>query len=87
MTAAYRVLAAERKDIETVTVICADCNSEVSLLIDKAQVPYQCPSCSKPYGENVINALTALGRFQRLAIAAEQIDQKPLFRFSIRESA
>lgn len=86
MTAAYRVVAAERKDLATVTVICPECGSEVSLLIEKARVPEACPSCYKQYGPNVVNALTAFGRFQREAITAEEIAAKPLFRFSIRES-
>lgn len=87
MTAAYRVVAAERKDIEIVTIICPKCASEVSVPIGTALAPEACPSCGRPYGDGVLSALAGLARFQQRAADAEQSNGKPLFRFSIRESA
>jgi hypothetical protein len=87
MTAAYRVVAAERKDIETVTVVCPNCDSEVSLRIEKALAPEACPSCRRQYGEHVLSALAGLARFQQRAAEAEQGTGKTLFKFSIRESS
>jgi hypothetical protein len=85
MTAAYRVVTAERKDIEVVTVIC-NCGAEVSINAIKAQVPFACPSCNEDYGQNIREALTAFGRFQRTASAAEEHAGKPIFRFNIRQA-
>ncbi len=87
MTAAYRVVTAERKDIAAVTVSCAECGSEVSLFIEKVSIPESCPSCRRPYGEKVGEALSGLARFHRAAIAAEQATARPIFKFLIRESA
>lgn len=86
MTAAYRVVVAERKDMEAVTVICPECNSEVSVLIGKSLAPEGCPSCRRPYGENVLAALAGLARFQQRGNAAETAAGKPVFKFSIREA-
>jgi hypothetical protein len=85
MTAAYRLVAAERKDIAIVTVIC-ECGSAVSLNIATANVPYHCSSCGKGYGENVTNALECLGRFHRLAGTAEEHAKRPIFRFDIKQT-
>jgi hypothetical protein len=87
MTAAYRVVDVERKDIETVTVVCPECGSEVSVLIATSLAPEACPSCRRPYGENVLTALAGLARFQRLGKAEEQGTGKPIFKFYIQESA
>lgn len=86
MTAAYRVVDVERKDLETVTVICPECSSQVSVLIATCLAPEVCPSCRRPYGENVLTALAGLARFQRLGKAEEHITGKPIFKFSIQES-
>lgn len=85
MTAAYRVVVAERKDIASVTVVCEDCGSEVSVSTATAKIPHWCPSCERQYDENVREALTALGRFHRLGAAAEEHAGKPIFRFNIRQ--
>ena len=87
MTAAYRVVVAERKDIAVVTVVCPKCGSEVSLPIETALAPESCPSCNRPYGDNVLGALAGLARFQQRSNEAEQDAKKPIFKFSIRESA
>jgi hypothetical protein len=86
MTAAYRVLIAERNDIATVTVICPECGSEVSLVVEKARIPDACPSCTRPYGEKVSAALAGFGRFQREAATAEEHAGKSIFRFSIKQA-
>ena len=85
MAAAYRVLVAERKDIATVTVICPECGSEVSLAVEMARIPNACPSCTRPYGENVNAALAGIGRFHREAATAEEHAGKPIFRFSVKQ--
>jgi hypothetical protein len=86
MTAAYRVLVAERKDIATVAVICPECGSEVSLVVEKARIPDACPSCTRPFEECVKVALAALARFHREAATAEEHTRKPIFRFSIKQT-
>ena len=86
MTAAYRVVVAERKDIATVTLVCAFCEAEVSLLIEKALAPDACPSCRKPYGDNVLSALAGLARFHQRAAEAEQ-GKRSIFKFCIHESS
>jgi DNA-directed RNA polymerase subunit RPC12/RpoP len=86
MTAAYRAVVAERKDIAVVTVICEDCGAGVSVDIRTAGVPYACPSCGKGYNENTTTALTALGRFHRAAATAEEQAGKPIFRFDIKQT-
>jgi hypothetical protein len=86
MTAAYRVLVAERKDIATVAVICPECRSEVSLAVERVRIPDACPSCARPYGESVNAALAGLGRFHREAATAEEHAGKPVFRFSIKQT-
>jgi hypothetical protein len=86
MTAAYRIVAAERNDLAVVTVVCDDCSSAIALKIETAKVPEQCASCGKPYSENIKAALAALGRFHREASTAETKAGKPLFRFEIRDS-
>jgi len=85
MSAAYRVVIAERKDIEVLTVVCPECEAEVSLKAATARMPEFCPSCGRPYSIPVAEALAAFGRFQRTATTAEQNSEKPIFRFSIRE--
>lgn len=87
MTAAYRVVVVERKDIEVVTVICPKCASEVSVQVGTAAAPEACPSCSRPYGDGVLSALAGLARFQQRAAEVEQSAKKALFKFSIRETA
>lgn len=86
MTAAFRVVTAERKDIVVVTVICEECGVEISFNAETAKVPFGCPSCGKEYGENVRTALGSLGRFHRSASTAEEHAGKPMFRFSIRQA-
>ena len=85
MTAAYRVVVAERKDIAAVTVICAECGSEMSMDARTAKVPYSCSCCGREYGENTRQALTALGRFHRFAATEEEHAEKPVFRFTIKQ--
>ena len=86
MTAAYRVVVADRKDIGTVTLVCSECGSEVSLSIETARVPEYCPSCQMQYNLPMREAMAALGRFHRSATAAEEIAAKPVFRFSIKQA-
>lgn len=86
MTAAYRVLVAERKDIGTVTVVCAECSAEVSFDARTARVPLACASCGREYGENTREALTAFGRFHRFAATVEEHAGKPIFQFSIKQA-
>ncbi len=85
MTAAYRVFAAERKDVVMVTVACPNCGTAVSLSIETAQVPEHCSSCGQAFRESIRSALAALGRFHREAKCAESDTGKPIFRFDIRE--
>ena len=86
MSAAYRVVVAERKEIEAVTVICGECGAEVSVKAGTAKAPYACPSCGLDYGQNVLEALTALGRFHRFAATAEGHSGKAIFRFAIKQT-
>jgi hypothetical protein len=86
MAAAYRVVTANRDDISSVTVVCDECETAVSLKIETAQVPPVCTSCGKQWSENVLKALAALGRFHREAKAAEANLGKLIFRFDIRQS-
>ena len=87
MTAVYRVLVAERKDIGAVTVVCGECKSEVSVHAETATVPVSCPSCGMEYGEAAREALKALGTFHRMATKAETHSAgKPVFRFQIKQS-
>jgi predicted RNA-binding Zn-ribbon protein involved in translation (DUF1610 family) len=86
MTAAYRVVVAERKDIAVVTIACEQCGSEVSIKSGIVIAPEACPSCGKVYGENTKNALAAFGRFQSFATAAEEHAGKPIFRFQMKQS-
>jgi len=86
MTAAYRVVVAERKEIAVVTVICDECSAEVSVDPGIAKIPYACPSCGKGYSESTTTALTALGRFHRSATTAEEQAGKPIFRFHIKQA-
>lgn len=85
MTAAYRVVVAEREDIATVTVVCEKCGSEVSLIAETAVVPVACPSCGREYGKTITEALVAFARFHRFAKGAEELSAKPLFRFNIKQ--
>lgn len=85
MTAAYRVTAAQRRDVEEVTFICPECETAVSIKIETARVPMSCSSCGAPLDEKAQSALSALARFHREARAAEERAGKPLFRFDIRE--
>jgi DNA replicative helicase MCM subunit Mcm2 (Cdc46/Mcm family) len=86
MSAAYRVVTAERKEIAVVTIICEGCGSEVSVNAGTAKAPYACPSCELNYGQTVMEALVALGRFHRSAAAAEEHSGKPIFRFAIKQA-
>jgi hypothetical protein len=85
MTAACRIVAANRQDISIVTVTCEKCSSAIALEIETARVPEQCASCGNQYGESLKAALAALARFHREARAAEGRANKPLFRFEIKE--
>ncbi len=85
MAAAFRVVVAERKEISVVTLICSECAAELSLSIATARVPEYCPSCQMRYRVPIQEALAALGRFHRTASAAEEMEGKPVFRFSIRQ--
>jgi hypothetical protein len=86
MTAAFRVVVAEHKDIAVVTLVCPDCGSEVSLTIATARAPEYCPSCQARYRVPISDALAALGRFHRSAATAEETEGKPIFRFSIKQA-
>lgn len=87
MTAAYRVVVAERRDIAIVTLVCGECKSEVSVKAETATVPIACPSCGIEYGEAAKEALEALGKFHRMATKAETHSAgKPIFRFQIKQS-
>lgn len=86
MTAAYRVVVAERKDIAVVTIVCPECGSEVSLAMETARIPESCPSCEMVYRLPVRDALAALGRFHRSAATAEEHAEKPIFRFQIKQT-
>ena len=77
---------AERSDIEVVTLVCPECESEVALKIETARVPEFCPSCQMAYPVTVKEALAALGRFHRAGATAEGHAGKPLFRFSIKQT-
>jgi hypothetical protein len=85
MTAAYRVVVAERKDIAAITLICAECGAELSLTMETARVPEYCPSCQMIYGLAAREALVAFGRFHRAAATAEEHAEKPVFRFTIKQ--
>ncbi len=86
MAPAYHVTIAERKDIAIVTVLCNECDTGVSLQIETARVPENCPSCGKSFSNKMQVALTALGRFHREAASEEASMGKPLFRFEIKEN-
>jgi hypothetical protein len=86
MTAAYRVVVADRKDVEVLTIVCPECSAELSLTIATARVPEYCPSCQMIYRLPIGEALSALGRFQRAAATAEQNEGKSIFRFSIKQT-
>jgi hypothetical protein len=85
MAAAFRVVVADRKDVEVVTIVCPECRAELSLTIATARVPEYCPSCQMIYRLPIQEALSALGRFQRAAATAEEVWGKPIFRFSIKQ--
>lgn len=85
MTAAYRVVVAERKEIAMATLACPECGSELSLNMETAKIPQYCASCDLPFETATKEALAALGRFHRLAATAEEHAGKPVFRFQIRE--
>lgn len=87
MTAAFRVVIADRKDIEVVTLVCPECGAEVCLKIATARVPEYCPSCQMRYRAPIGDALAALGRFHRTAATAEEMEKKPIFKFSIQDPA
>jgi hypothetical protein len=86
MTAAYRVVVADRKDVEAVTIVCPECGAELSLMAMTARLPEYCPSCQMRYKVPMVDALAALGRFHRAAATAEEIEGKPIFKFSIKQS-
>lgn len=69
---AYRVVEADRKDIGAVTIFCPECEAAVSLAIEHARVPTECPSCNREFDRSVAEALAALGRFHRMSTAAEE---------------
>jgi hypothetical protein len=81
---AYRVTAAGRSDLETITYLCDECETGIELHPEKARVPDNCPSCSKPLPEGAKAALAAIGRFHREAKALEEQTGKPAFRFEIK---
>lgn len=85
MTAAYRVVVAERKDISIVSVICEECGTIICLKMETARIPESCGSCGKPYPEKTRSALAALGRFHREAATAEQATGKAIFQFEIKQ--
>lgn len=85
MTAAYRVVVADRKDIAIVSVVCDECNSAISLGVATASIPASCASCGKQYDQNTTTALAALARFHREAKTAEEKAGKPIFRFEMRD--
>ena len=84
MTAAYRVVVAERKEIAGVTVNC-ECGARLMFPVETALIPSACASCNKPYSQSVIAALTALGRFHREAAAAEVSIGHTIFQFEIKQ--
>jgi predicted RNA-binding Zn-ribbon protein involved in translation (DUF1610 family) len=86
MTAAYRVVVADRKDVEVVTIVCPECGAELSLKIATARLPEYCPSCQLVFRIPIPEALSALGRFQRAAATAEETWGKPIFKFSIKQA-
>jgi protein-arginine kinase activator protein McsA len=86
MTAAYRVVIAELKDIPTVTVVCDECACEISLNLDTSRMPEGCAACSKQWSDNIKNALAGLARFRRMGKTAEEAAGKPIFRFQIKQA-
>jgi hypothetical protein len=84
MTAAYRVVVAERKEIAMVTIIC-DCGARLAYPVETAIIPSACGSCNKLYGHNERNALAALGKFHREAAAAEASLGREVFQFEIKQ--
>jgi ribosomal protein S27E len=82
---AYHAVVAERKDIAMVTILCDECEAEVSIAAAAGRVPVRCPSCGKDYTPNTLLALKAFGEFQRFATTAEEHAKKPVFRFSIKQ--
>ena len=82
---AYRAIVVEPKDLIVVTVTCDECGAEVSVNSESGNVSNGCPSCGRDYGENVANALAALGRFHRSARMAATQSGKPVFRFNIKQ--
>jgi hypothetical protein len=86
MAAAYRVVVANRADISTVTILCDECETAVSLKVETANIPPSCTSCGRQWDENVQKALSAFGRFHREAKTAETALGKPIFRFDIKQA-
>jgi hypothetical protein len=87
MTAAYRVVVAERKEMAQVTIVCPECSAELSIAVETAGVPESCPSCQMRYTKMMVDGLVALGRFHRDATIVEEQIGKPIFRFAIKEKA
>ena len=85
MTAAYRVTVAERQDLIATTIICPDCDTELTLRIDTASPPNSCASCGHHFDASTTNAILALVRFHKEAQAAETISKKKIFRFETKE--
>lgn len=85
MTAAYRVVIADRGDIAKVTVVCPSCEAALSLTIETANIPENCSSCGWVLRKNVRDALAALARFHRDGKQAETEVGKGMFRFEIRD--
>lgn len=81
---AYRVTTAERSDLSSVTYLCDECGTGITIQPETARIPDQCPSCSKPLADQAKNALAAIGRFHREAKALEGQTNKPAFRFEIK---
>jgi hypothetical protein len=87
MTAAYRVVVAERKEVAEITIVCPECGAALSIEVETAGVPESCPSCQMRYTKTMVDGLVALGRFHRNATIAEEQIGKPIFRFAIKENS
>jgi uncharacterized protein (UPF0212 family) len=87
MAAAFRVVVADRKDVEVVTIVCPECGAELSIAIQTAGIPESCPSCQMQYTKVMVDGLVALGRFHRNAAIAEEQIGKSIFRFAIKDKA
>jgi len=68
---AYRITAAELKDLSEITITCAYCKKRITLQAESALIPEQCSSCNKVFDEKLRNALAAYMRFYRDGNATE----------------